>query len=213
MLPSLPCFQQTLDPDAQVLRSLPCFQQTLNPEVQVLCSLPCFHQTLNPDVQVLRSLPCSQQTLNSDLQALHSLPCFQQTSAKALKLLETEVQSGLTHLTMTNHAEQNTSRQRLTVNFLLLLGQMADNYQLERGAFLQKLEMSHGVEGESDSGAVVHCPESPALEQSKKRHRSGMVGVFWPCCIQLHHLLNKDLTPLPPRPTPSRRGLTTWAPS
>ena len=194
------------------LHKLPRFQQTSTKAVlllqmkamvllrngPMLPSLPCFQQTLDPEVQVLRSLPSSQQTLNSDVQALRSLPCFQQTSAKALKLLEIEVQSGLTHLTVTNHAEQNTSWQRLTVNFLLLLGQMADNYQLEREAFLQKLEMSHGVEGENESGAVVHSPESP---QSNKRHRSGVVVLFWACCIQLYDLLNKDLTPpAPPGP-------------
>lgn len=110
------------------------------------------------------------------VQVLRRLPCFQQTSTKALKLLEAEVQSGMTHQTMTNQTEQSACWHRLTVNFLLLLGRMADNYQLERAAFLQKLAAAHGGEKESDSGAVLHSPASPALDQPKKKHRSGMVS-------------------------------------
>lgn len=110
-----------------------------------------------------------------DMQVLRSLPRFQQTSAKALKLLETEVQSDMSHLTVTSQTEQSASWQRLTVNFLLLLGRMADNYQLERDAFLHKLATSRGMEGGREYAAVVHSPESPALEQPNKRHRSGMV--------------------------------------
>ena len=121
-----------------------------------------------------------------DVQVLRSLPCFQQTSAKALKLLETEVQYGMTHLTTTNQTEQSASWQRLMVNFLLLLGRMAYNYQLEREAFLLKLAMSHGVEGESDSGAAVRGSKSPALEQPNKRHRSGM-GCFGHAAFQPCH--------------------------
>ena len=130
------------------------------------------------------------------MQVLRSLPCFQQTSTKALKLLETEVQSGMTHLTVTNETEQSASWQRLTMNFLLLLGRMADNYLLERDAFLQKLAASHRVEGESDSRAVVHGPESPALEQPTKRHRPGTV-CFGHAAFQPYHLLN-----FPPAPSP-----------
>ena len=133
------------------------------------------------------------------VQVLCSLPCFQQTSAKALKLLETQVHSGMTHLTVTNQTEQSASWQRLTVNFLLLLGRMADNYLLERDSFLQKLAASHRVEGESNSGAVVQGPESPALEPPNKRHRPGMV-CFEHAAFQLYHLLIFSPPPAPPPP-------------
>ena len=132
-----------------------------------------------------------------DVQVLRSLPHFQQTSTKALKLLEAEVQSGMTHLTVANHTEQSASWQRLTVNFLLLLGRMADNYQLERDAFLQKLATSPRVQGES--GVVVHGPESPALEQPNKRHRPGMVCSDH-AAFQLYGLLNFATSPPSPGP-------------
>ena len=178
--------------------------------------MPRFQQTLTQAWRLLHTEAMVFLTNESLLyvQVLCSLPCFQQTSAKALKLLETQVHSGMTHLTVTNQTEQSASWQRLTVNFLLLLGRMADNYLLERDSFLQKLAASHRVEGESNSGAVVQGPESPALEPPNKRHRPGMV-CFEHAAFQLYHLLIFSPPPAPPPPPvrPFPGALTTWAPS
>ena len=110
-----------------------------------------------------------------DVQALRSLPHSQHTSAKALKLLEAEVLSDMTDQAMTNQTEQSSSWQKLTANFLLSLGHMAENYRLERTLFLGKLTAAHGVEGGTGGGAVAHGPESPGLAQPSKKRRLGML--------------------------------------
>ena len=120
------------------------------------------------------------------MQALCSLPHAQHTSAKALKLLEAEVISGMTDQTMTKQTEQSTAWQRLTVNFLLLLGDMAESYRLERDLFLRKLTAAHGDEQQTGGGAVAHGPESPGLAQPSKRRRFGMLFYLVLHCSFLH---------------------------
>lgn len=93
-------------------------------------------------------------------------------------MLEAEVLSGMNHQAMTNQTEQSTRWQRLTANFLLLLGQMADNYRLERNLFLGKLTAAHGVDKETGGRALANGPESPgsALDQPSKRRRFGVLS-------------------------------------
>ncbi len=72
------------------------------------------------------------------------------------------------------HTEE-TAMQRLTVSFLLLLGRMADNYQLEKAAFLKQLLESHGaLAGQDADEAAPHSPASPGVVQTAKRPKTGM---------------------------------------
>ena len=71
------------------------------------------------------------------------------------------------------HTEE-TAMQRLTVSFLLLLGRMADNYQLEKAAFLKQLLESHGaLAGQDADEAAPHSPASPGVVQTAKRPKTG----------------------------------------
>ncbi len=127
------------------------------------------------------------------MQVLYSLPRPQQATATALKQLETALllvlpnkdaidvlpsQSAHTAVTTsefsaTTHAEE-TAMQRLTVSFLLLLGRMADNYQLEKAAFLKQLHESHGgLAGRDADEAAPHSPVSPGVTQTAKRPKTG----------------------------------------
>ena len=113
---------------------------------------------------------------SSQLQVLYSLPGSQLTATKAAKLLEEEVQIGLTRQPWTDRAE-TLSWQRLAVGFVLLLGRMADNYHLERNAFLKQLQESHRVSHEDGKGqgASANSPESPQMGQQSKQPRIGML--------------------------------------
>ncbi len=71
------------------------------------------------------------------------------------------------------HVEE-LAMQRLTVSFLLLLGRMADNYQLEKAAFLKQLLESHGaLAGQDADEAAPHSPVSPGVTQTAKRPKTG----------------------------------------
>ena len=128
------------------------------------------------------------------MQVLYSLPKPQQATVTALRQLETVLLSFLpdeaansflpsesaAHTAGTSsdfpaaaHAEE-TSMQRLTVSYLLLLGRMADNYQLEKAAFLNQLIESHGaLAGRDTDEAVPHSPVSPGVTHTAKRPKSG----------------------------------------
>ena len=74
----------------------------------------------------------------------------------------------------TPHAEE-LAMQRLTVCYVLLLGRMADNYQLEKAAFLKQLVESHGdLAGQDTDEAAPHSPASPGVTQTAKRPKTGM---------------------------------------
>ena len=128
------------------------------------------------------------------MQVLYSLPKPQQATVAALKQLETALllvlpdetanlvlPSDLAQTTVTTsefsaatHAEE-MAMQRLTVSFLLLLGRMADNYQLEKAAFLKQLLESHGaLAGQDADEAALHSPVSPGVTQTAKRPKTGM---------------------------------------
>ena len=129
------------------------------------------------------------------MQVLYSLPKPQQATVTALRQLETVLLSFLpdeaansflpsesaAHTAGTSsdfpaaaHAEE-TSMQRLTVSYLLLLGRMADNYQLEKAAFLKQLLESHGaLAGQDADEAALHSPVSPGVTQTAKRPKTGM---------------------------------------
>ena len=131
-------------------------------------------------------------TVFSQVQVLYSLPCSQQIATKAAKLLEEEVQIGLTRQPWTGGAE-TLSWQRLAVGFVLLLGRMADNYHLERDAFLKQLKESHRVSDEDGKGqeAPAHSPESRKMGQQSKRPRLGTL-LCLVNCLSCCFCLNPD---------------------
>lgn len=64
--------------------------------------------------------------------------------------------------------------QRLTVSFLLLLGRMADNYQLEKAALLKQVLESHeALAGQDADEAVPDSPVSPGVILTAKRPETG----------------------------------------
>ncbi|KAL0027210.1 hypothetical protein WJX77_003862 [Trebouxia sp. C0004] len=128
------------------------------------------------------------------VEVLYSLPKPQQATVRALKQLETALllvlpdesanmvlpsESAHTAFTTSEfsaatHAEE-TATQRLTVSFLMLLGRMADNYHLEKAAFLKQLLESHGaLAGPDADEAAPHSPVSPGVTQTAKRPKTGM---------------------------------------
>ncbi len=128
------------------------------------------------------------------MQVLYRLPKPQQATVRALKQLETALllvlpdeaankflpSESAAHTAVTasefsasTHAEE-MAMQRLTVSYLLLLGRMADNYQLEKAAFLKQLLESHGaLAGRDADEAVPHSPVSPGVTQTAKRPKTG----------------------------------------
>ena len=122
---------------------------------------------------------------------MYSLPGVQQTVTTALKLLEVEVQLGVTSEKPCSEVVKHVRWQRLAVCFVLLLGRMADNYHLERAAFEQRLKESQ--EGSAAhgqiraSGAPSNDPASPESDQQSKRRRTGL----------LSHPPNLQIAPLP----------------
>ncbi len=111
---------------------------------------------------------------------LYSLPKPQQAAAKAFRHVEaallSELPSNQSALPpLSDLVTADTGMQRLTVGFLLLLGRMADNYQLEKAAFLKQLSESHEGSGLHVRGeeAAPNSPESPAATQTSKRPRTG----------------------------------------
>lgn len=127
------------------------------------------------------------------MQVLYSLPKPQQATVRALKQLETALLQVLPDVTAnmvlpsesahtavttseispSKHAEE-MAMQRLTVSYLLLLGHMADNYKLEKAAFLKQLFESHGaLAGQDADEAALHSPISPGVSQTAKRPKTG----------------------------------------
>ncbi|KAA6412940.1 MAG: hypothetical protein FRX49_13761, partial [Trebouxia sp. A1-2] len=127
------------------------------------------------------------------IEVLYSLPKPQQATVRALKQLETALLQVLPDVTAnmvlpsesahtavttseispSKHAEE-MAMQRLTVSYLLLLGHMADNYKLEKAAFLKQLFESHGaLAGQDADEAALHSPISPGVSQTAKRPKTG----------------------------------------
>ncbi|KAL0030024.1 hypothetical protein WJX79_001712 [Trebouxia sp. C0005] len=130
------------------------------------------------------------------IEVLYSLPKPQQATVRALKQLETALLQVLPDVTAnmvlpsesahtavttseispSKHAEE-MAMQRLTVSYLLLLGHMADNYKLEKAAFLKQLFESHGaLAGQDADEAALHSPISPGVSQTAKRPKTGKIN-------------------------------------
>ena len=126
-------------------------------------------------------------------QVFYSLPKPQQATATVLKQLETALllvlpetanrflpSEAAAHTAVrtsdfpaATHAEE-MAMQRLTLSYLLLLGRMADNYQLEKAAFLKQLLESQGaLAGQDADEAAPHSPASPGVIQTAKRPKTG----------------------------------------
>lgn len=135
------------------------------------------------------------------MQILYSLPKPQQATAKALKQLEAALllllpSTAGSAILLPDSAQPATGvcqspirtqgdilgLHRLTVSFVLLLGRMADNYQLETNAFLKQLRESHvaidghgsvtGAELHSPAGADGHSPDGADAGQTAKKPRT-----------------------------------------
>ena len=161
------------------------------------------------------------------MQILYSLPRPQQATAKALKQLEAALllllpSTAGSDFSLPDSAqsatgvcqsplrtqEESLRLLRLTVSFVSLLGRMADNYQLEKNAFLKQLQESHvaidghdsvtGAELHSPAGADGHSPATSDAGQTAKRPRISTGHhqyhlVLCICCLM--HAVFQSLSP------------------